>query len=115
MLPRPCLVSGCPGMAKAGQSRCQPHLAQVNRNKARRRASAAGDGAASRARTNLNRMGHGYCRICAVGFPSHMLEVDHTVPLIDGGTDYGDNIQALCHGCHVEKTTNEARARRRLG
>lgn len=38
-------------------------------------------------------------------------EVDHIVPLCDGGGDTSDNKQALCHACHVSKTTDEAKRR----
>jgi 5-methylcytosine-specific restriction protein A len=112
MFQRPCLVQGCPGMSKPGQSRCQPHLSQVNKSKHQRRATVAGDGAASRVRRNINRAGAAHCHHCAVYYPAHRLEVDHIVALIDNGTDYADNIQVLCHACHVTKTTTEARARR---
>lgn len=112
MLPRPCLVVGCPGMSVPNRSRCRPHLSQVSLAKRRRRAEAPGDGAAARTRRNLTRAGFGYCQVCAVGFPSTELEVDHVLPLADGGTDYVGNIQVLCHPCHVDKTSTEARARR---
>ena len=41
------------------------------------------------------------------------LEVDHKTPLRDGGALYDlDNLQALCRGCHIEKTRGENAARR---
>jgi len=45
-------------------------------------------------------------------------ELDHIVPLIDGGGHGDDNLQTLCTPCHVRKTAVEAReraARRRCG
>lgn len=33
---------------------------------------------------------------------------DHRVPLAEGGTDDPENIQALCDGCHAEKTLAES-------
>ena len=35
-------------------------------------------------------------------------EVDHRVPLCDGGTDVADNLQLLCAQCHARKTYDEA-------
>lgn len=37
-----------------------------------------------------------------------LLQVDHFVPLIDGGTDFPDNLQLLCEDCHKAKTAREA-------
>jgi len=38
-------------------------------------------------------------------------EVDHVVPLVDGGSHDLDNLQTLCTPCHRAKTAEEARAR----
>jgi len=38
-------------------------------------------------------------------------ELDHIVPLIDGGTHSDDNLQTLCTPCHTKKTAAEARER----
>ena len=49
------------------------------------------------------------------------LELDHIVPVAEGGTDGLENLQWLCASCHVEKSRREAArgisrrvARRRL-
>lgn len=49
------------------------------------------------------------------------LELDHIVPVAEGGTDGLDNLQWLCPSCHAEKSRREAArgisrrvARRRL-
>ena len=34
-------------------------------------------------------------------------EVDHIVPKALGGTDAMDNLQAINHQCHIEKTTRD--------
>jgi 5-methylcytosine-specific restriction protein A len=34
-------------------------------------------------------------------------DVDHKVPLRDGGTHHWSNLQALCHRCHSRKTARE--------
>jgi len=38
-------------------------------------------------------------------------ELDHIVPLIDGGTHALENLQTLCTPCHKRKTAGEARER----
>ncbi len=38
-------------------------------------------------------------------------ELDHIVPLIDGGGHEIENLQTLCTPCHKQKTTREARER----
>jgi endogenous inhibitor of DNA gyrase (YacG/DUF329 family) len=37
------------------------------------------------------------------------LEQDHTIPLCEGGRHHIDNLQWLCHDCHVAKTKEEQR------
>jgi 5-methylcytosine-specific restriction endonuclease McrA len=41
------------------------------------------------------------------------LEVEHIVPLADGGTNDLENLQLLCRDCHKHKTIAEHSARRR--
>lgn len=49
------------------------------------------------------------CQPClAKGRPTEATEVDHVKPKAKGGTDDDDNLQAICHPCHVEKTQAEA-------
>lgn len=43
----------------------------------------------------------------AVGRISGATEVDHRVPLKQGGTDDRQNLQGLCHDCHAAKTKAE--------
>ncbi len=35
-------------------------------------------------------------------------EVDHIVPIAEGGTDERENLQGLCSGCHAANTAREA-------
>ena len=50
------------------------------------------------------------CQACG---KAGRLEVDHILPLVDGGQPYDlDNLQTLCRSCHVRKTAAENRARR---
>jgi 5-methylcytosine-specific restriction endonuclease McrA len=48
---------------------------------------------------------HPACASC--GAPA--TEVDHVLPRAAGGGEDG-NLQSLCHGCHVSKTTRERRS-----
>ncbi|MFN6993727.1 MAG: HNH endonuclease [Aquincola tertiaricarbonis] len=38
-------------------------------------------------------------------------QVDHRIPLEQGGTDDDANLQGICKACHVEKTAAEQRRR----
>ena len=51
-----------------------------------------------------------YCTTCHA---TQRLELDHIVPLSQGGTDTLDNAQWLCHRCHARKTGRESAAGRR--
>ena len=50
----------------------------------------------------MRRDGH-LCRRCS----RLAQEIDHILPLSDGGSESDINLQALCHDCHAEKTTAE--------
>ena len=53
-------------------------------------------------------------RLRELGFKPRksLWELDHIVPLIDGGGHEPSNLQTLCTPCHKRKTAGEARARR---
>lgn len=54
----------------------------------------------------------GLCVLCrAAGRVEAAHEVDHRVPVNEGGTDHPDNLQSLCIPCHKTKTAAEARRR----
>ncbi len=52
-------------------------------------------------------------KLRALGFRvrGSLWEVDHVVPLIDGGPHDLENLQTLCTPCHKRKTASEARDR----
>lgn len=53
------------------------------------------------------------CRECtAKGLVAATEEVDHIIPLADGGTNDRENMQGLCGACHRAKTQREQAARR---
>jgi len=63
-------------------------------------------------RNRIRSRDQGLCQRCnRGGFVSIGTQVDHIVPLEDGGPDTDENKELLCDQCHVEKT-NEDRARR---
>ena len=53
-------------------------------------------------------------RIRELGFKPRksLWELDHVVPLIDGGSHALSNLQTLCTPCHKRKTADEATSRR---
>ena len=44
------------------------------------------------------------CNMCGLFPIPPNFEVDHIAELQDGGADISENLQALCPGCHAEKT-----------
>lgn len=40
-----------------------------------------------------------------------LIDIDHIVPLVEGGTDHADNLQVLCKPCHKTKSAADARRR----
>ena len=60
-------------------------------------------GDTGRARTELvKRDGH-RCAICHEG-EKKVLEVDHAIPLVEGGTNAIQNLRLLCRECHRDET-----------
>jgi 5-methylcytosine-specific restriction protein A len=60
-----------------------------------------------------------HCATCGrlVAYP-HGFELDHTVPLCQGGADTDENCQVLCNGadgCHEAKTRTDLSQRPRRG
>ena len=51
----------------------------------------------------------------AKGRPQAAVEVDHIIPLEQGGSYKDANLQSLCHDCHAVKTATEQRARHGVG
>ncbi len=65
-------------------------------------------------RREMRKIGRGRAReIRKRGFKpgKSFWELDHIVPLIDGGGHEDDNLQTLCTPCHTRKTAEEARRR----
>jgi len=48
------------------------------------------------------------CRVCLeMGFETPATDVDHIVPIRDGGRNSLENLQSLCHLHHSQKTGRE--------
>lgn len=45
------------------------------------------------------------CNMCLNPFGTLSFDVDHIIPLEQGGTNDIDNLQALCESCHIFKTS----------
>ncbi len=54
------------------------------------------------------RTDHPLCAHClARGVVAAAVELDHVLPLNEGGEDVDENIQGLCQSCHAAKTTRK--------
>ena len=110
-LRRPCL--DCNRLTRPGRSRCDDCTRAVRKGWDRgsvlnrqRRMRGAGGGA-QRLRRKVNTQGGSSCTGCGTWHPAHSIRIDHVVPVGQGGTDEGDNVQPLCLGCHRAKTRGE--------
>ena len=79
---KPCLTCGAP----TSGSRCPAHTLRNGSTRSWRKL-----------RGQILRLDAYRCRMC--GQPA--TEVDHVLPLADGGTDRPTNCRSLCHDCHV--------------
>jgi 5-methylcytosine-specific restriction protein A len=59
-------------------------------------------------RAKLFAAADGKCANCNRKIPSGMdWDLDHRIPLADGGTNADDNLQVLCYLCHSAKTKDD--------
>lgn len=89
----------CPGVALPGRSRCAACGGDYRRD--------VRTSAQQQMRREVNRTGGARCSLCGHYFPARDVEIDHALPLRDGGRDARANVQPLCHGCHATKTAAE--------
>lgn len=54
------------------------------------------------------------CRCEKCGRRGVRLELDHIIPIADGGTNEESNLQLLCRPCHLKKTHQEMEYRRKI-
>lgn len=106
--PRPCHVPTCPALVTAA------HPCPTHARSSRWSSSGRGSTRDWRARREWVRKEHGpWCRLClGAGLHRFWVQVDHIVPVAEGGTDDYENLQGLCAAHHRAKTARDAAARR---
>lgn len=110
---RACAKPGCPNLVTGrGRRFCDEHQVEEYRRQDAQRGSASSRGY----NANWRRIRGMYLRRhpwCEDPFGIHgaelvaATEVDHIIPLRDGGSNRFDNLQALCKSCHSRKTVRE--------
>jgi 5-methylcytosine-specific restriction protein A len=108
----PCAHRGCPAVVRDGRY-CEEHKAD-GRGYDQRRPSANKRGYGTEWGT-LRRMVLREEPLCRDIWGVHRkyrvvvpaTEVDHIVPLEQGGTNERSNLQGLCHSCHSRKTVRD--------
>jgi 5-methylcytosine-specific restriction enzyme A len=104
---RLCLERGCANQA-TGRGRCDAHRKPIERERSRAR-RAATNGVYKRRKWELTRRAvlarDPICKVCDSALST---EVDHIVPLAQGGEPYRlDGLQGICSPCHWAKTGRE--------
>lgn len=95
----------------------KPRLQTLSTNRIRTLEAKAGTTERIRGRTWLAirdqvALEHGYrCACCGFVWSPERDEIDHRIPLEQGGSNDRSNLQPLCKDCHKAKTAREARAR----
>ncbi len=110
---KPCATPRCPELTTA--TRCERHTRARNRGPDTRRGTKSERGYDSR----WSRFSRSYRQrypLCVECERNNRVtasaEVDHGVPLADGGEKYDEaNLQALCKSCHSRKTLRETNAK----
>ena len=111
-LPTPCTQPGCKKLSLT--PKCEPHTSAQERayDVARGTAAARDYGPAWSRRRARFLAEHTSCSV--VGCNEQPTDVDHIVSRRKGGSEDDDNLQALCHSHHSQKTAREdGRWRRR--
>ena len=113
---RLCAVAGCPQYARPGSARCDEHSREFDRERARRRRADPERGKRvqlyhskrwlmTRRRVLLR---DPICKVCDSRLSE---EVDHIVPLSQGGDPWDlEGLQGICSPCHVVKSGRESAA-----
>ena len=97
----PCAHPTCSGRAVNGRyCAAHAHLKPARKPDDRPSAAARGYDAKWRRVRAMYLKRHPDCVVCG----EHAQEVDHIVPLADGGTHKWDNLQAMCKTHHSQKT-----------
>jgi 5-methylcytosine-specific restriction enzyme A len=110
---RLCFEPGCPNLA-TGKGRCDEHRKPLERERSRKRREAT-KGVYKKQMWQRRRLqAIDKAPLCPgvldepCPHTAIVEEVDHIVPLSQGGAAYdADNLQALCSRCHQRKTAHE--------
>jgi len=104
----------CGRRALPGSSRCALHPLPTRSEAERREAQPYREQYTSpeyrRNRTRAIKRARGHCELCGERLLARA-QVDHIVPLRDGGSSEVANLQVLCPRCHHLKTLADRRAR----
>jgi 5-methylcytosine-specific restriction protein A len=90
--------------------RCEVHHAaysgrrSVRSHAVRRAAIARGNNAAATLRRAVRAAGGAECGWCRGFYRPSIVDIDHVLPLSQGGEDVESNVQPLCKACHKAKT-----------
>jgi 5-methylcytosine-specific restriction enzyme A len=116
MTPHPCRGPGCGNLIRGSAGLCSECRPAVRKLEDELRPSAArrGYGQAWRKKRELFLADHPFC-MWARGCGAEATEVDHIIPLSQGGADEESNYQALCKTHHSVKTGRVDRMRRPNG
>lgn len=98
-----CAQPGCPELSE--QTYCTTHTSPAWQTSTRRERTVSGWEQQRRAKRILLR-DHCICHVCHTGAAD---QVDHVIPLSEGGADTDSNLAAIhAEPCHREKTQAEA-------
>lgn len=98
--PQVCAQPGCPNLRP-----CPTHQRKPWANAKQRRPGALTGSALQTRNRRIIARDHGLCGIC--GMPE-ATQVDHIVPLAEGGSDEDHNLRAVHPACHRIKSQREA-------
>jgi 5-methylcytosine-specific restriction protein A len=104
---RPCGAPGCPAVVRGGRY-CPAHAPLERKPDARESSNRRGyDATWRKIRARVLRERPLCVECMRVGVVTAANEVDHIIPLRDGGTHDDENLQPLCKSCHSKKTRRE--------
>lgn len=116
--PRPCRHPGCPALVRGRDSYCPEHLRVHTwvEDPGRGSAASRGYGGAWRKIRKAFLAAFPLCSdIHGVharrGEVALATDVDHILPLKEGGTNDWSNLRSLCHSCHSRRTSRDSRRR----
>lgn len=106
--PRPCRAPACGHKTTASHGYCEDH-AHLHKPWGTRKGSGRGGRPWRRKRDQVLQRDKGLCQPCMQqGRISPATQVDHIIPVAEGGTCADSNLQAICKACHDVKTQAEA-------